>query len=109
MLPQISGRARSYDETNSMKFLIDGQLLRKHNKVRNKVSINTKKEFDSEPIYNEKYLRTKIKSYEGKTTTNFHDGGIPNKSSHYICLSVILMILFLNRQKQLSTSAFRID
>ena len=109
MLPQISGRARSYVETNNMNFLIDVELLGKHNKVRNNVSINIKKEFDSEPIYNEKYLGTKIKSHEGKINTNFHDGGIPKESSHCICLSVILMILFFNRQKQLWTSAFRID
>ena len=25
-------------------------------------------QFDSEPAYNEKYIKTKIKSYEGKTT-----------------------------------------
>ena len=24
-------------------------------------------------IYNEKYLKTKLKSYEGKINTNFHD------------------------------------
>ena len=34
----------------------------------NKVSNNIKEEFDSEPIYiyNEKYLKTKIKSYQHK-------------------------------------------
>ena len=31
-------------------------------KFRNSI----KKEFDSETIYNEKYLKTKIKSYKGK-------------------------------------------
>ena len=28
-------------------------------------------QFDSEPAYNEKYIKTKIKSYEGKTNWNF--------------------------------------
>ena len=27
---------------------------------------STKKEFDNEPVYNEKYLKTKRKSYNGK-------------------------------------------
>ena len=30
-----------------------------------------KKAFDSEPVYYEKYLKTKIKSYEGKINVNF--------------------------------------
>ena len=29
------------------------------------------KGFDSEPVYNEKYVKTKIKSYEGKLTQMF--------------------------------------
>ena len=31
------------------------------------------KKFDNEPVYNEKYLKTKIKSYNGKINTIFHD------------------------------------
>ena len=40
---------------------------------------------------NEKYLKTKIKSYEGKTDTNFHDDGFPKDSSCCICLSLIFI------------------
>ena len=38
-----------------------------------KASNNIKDEFDSEPVYNEKYLKTKIKSCKGKIVTNFHN------------------------------------
>ena len=50
-----------------------------------------KKEFDSEPVYNEKYLKAKIKSYNGKINTNFHNNKIPREGSQFICLSVILI------------------
>ena len=50
-----------------------------------------KKEFDSEPVYNEKNLKAKIKSYNGKTNTNFHNNKIPKEVSQLICLSVILI------------------
>ena len=36
-----------------------------------KITNSIKKKFDIEPVYNEKYLRTKIKSYKGKINTNF--------------------------------------
>ena len=49
-----------------------------------------KKEFVSEPVYNEKYLKTKVKSYNENTNTNFHDNKIPKEGSEFICLSVIL-------------------
>ena len=32
--------------------------------------------FDSEPVYNEKYLKAKIKFYNGKVNTNFHNNKI---------------------------------
>ena len=56
--------------------------------IWDKVSI--KKRVDSESVYNKKYLTTKIKSYEGKISTNFHGDKIPKEGSQYICLSVVL-------------------
>ena len=38
-------------------------------------------EFDSKPIYNEKYLKTKIKCYHEKIKTNFHNNKIPKEGS----------------------------
>ena len=37
----------------------DDELLKKYNKMWNKVSNSIKKEFDSEPVYNKKYLKSK--------------------------------------------------
>ena len=53
-----------------------------------KVKNNNKKEFDNEPVYNEKYLKAKIKFYNGKINTNFHNNKIPKEGSQCICLSV---------------------
>ena len=50
-----------------------------------------KKEFDSKPVNNEKYLKVKRKYYNGKINTNFHNNKIPRKGSQFICLSVILV------------------
>ena len=70
--------AKKYIEETMMKlnmsFLIKGgRLLKKHNKIWEKVKNSIKKEFHSEPVYNEKYLKTKIKSYNEKINTQFHN------------------------------------
>ena len=54
--------------------------------MEKKVSNILKKEFDNKPVYNEKYLKTKIKSYNGKINTNFYNNKIPKEGSKYICL-----------------------
>ena len=56
-----------------------------------KIKNSIKKEFDSEPMYNEKYLEANVKSYNGKINTNFHNNKILKESSQFICLSVILI------------------
>ena len=56
-----------------------------------------KKGFDSKLIYNEKYLKTKIKSYEGKVITIFRNGKMPKrKFSLYLSISDIDWLCFWN-------------
>ena len=52
-------------------FIKDENLLKAYNKVWDKIRNIMHKRSDSEPIHSEKYLKTKIKSYNGKTNTNF--------------------------------------
>ena len=83
---------RTLMKLNIYLFLIkDDGLLEKYKEIMEKVKKSLKKEFDSEPVYNEKYLKAKIKSFNGKINSNFHDDNIPKEGSQFICLSVILM------------------
>ena len=62
----------------NMSFLIKNDVLEeRYNEIWDKVSNSMKKGFDSEPVYNEKYIKTKINSYEGKTNTSFHGDKVP--------------------------------
>ena len=56
------------------------ELLEKFNEIWIKVSNSIKRGFDSQPMRNEKYLKTKIKSYERKK----HGDKTPKESSHSI-------------------------
>ena len=47
----------------------DDELLEKYIEIWEKVRNNIKNESDSEPAYNKKYLKSKIKSYNGKINT----------------------------------------
>ena len=50
----------------------DDDLLEKYNTIWDKVSADLKKEFDSEPVYNKEYLKTKIKSHGDEVTKLFN-------------------------------------
>ena len=74
MLPKISASVKTYDgQTKWMYFLIeDDELLKKYNSIWDKVSADIKKEFDTEPVYNKNFLKTKIK-FHGDEVTHFYD------------------------------------
>ena len=91
MLPKMSACRRNFDDTKCMTFLIKDESLEKHNKIWDKVSNTTKKEFESSRVYNEKYLKTKIKFYDGKINTNSHGDKVPKERSQRVSLSVILI------------------
>ena len=64
--------------------------MKKYNKIWNKVSSSIEKGLNSEHMDNEKYLRTKLKSYECNISINFPDDRMQNEGSHcVICLSGI--------------------
>ena len=59
----MSEYRKDFDKTKYMSFLIkDNELLKTYNEICEKVSKSIKKEFDSERVYNKKYLKTKVKS-----------------------------------------------
>ena len=89
-LPKMSAYRKGFDETRSISFLIkDDELFEKYNEIWEKVKNSLKK--GCEPIYNEKHLKAKTKSYNGKINTNFRNNEISKEGSYYICLSVILI------------------
>ena len=60
------------------------ELLEKYGEIWEKLKISLKKEFDCKPVYNQKYQKAKIKSYNGKISTNFHNNKIPRDIYFFI-------------------------
>ena len=77
-----------FHETKYMSFFIKyDKLSENYNDIWEKI----KKEFDSEPVYNEKYRIPKITLFNGKINKNVCNNKIPKEVSQFICLSVSLI------------------
>ena len=75
---------RDFSKTKFIYFLIkDEKLLEKYNIMKTK--------FGSNPVYNEKYVKTKMKVYDKKINRDFYSNKMPKESSEFLCLSVILL------------------
>ena len=74
------GYVKHFDSNKTMSFKIgDNKLLKKYNKIWDRVSNQINIKFDSEPVYgdNDKYIKTKIKMYEDRVNANFQGKNVP--------------------------------
>ena len=82
--------------------VIDKKLLKRYSKIWKRVSSLMNVEFDSESVYgdNDKYIKTKIKSYEDKVNPNFQGNKIPTENASYKCLSLIMLdsVIWVNKK-----------
>ena len=75
----------------------DKQLLKNYNKIWKKTERLMSIDFDSRPTYgdDDKYIKTKIKTYEDNITTNFYNKKgskkVPEEKIPHKCLSIIIL------------------
>ena len=89
-----------------MSFLTDNnEFLERYTQIWEKISDVIDKKFDSDPVYNNKYINTKIRSYNNDIITNFHDNDnknnkLPEKNKAYRCMSLISLdsIIKINKK-----------
>ena len=65
-------------------------MLEAYNTIWDKISNLLEKGFDSEPVYDNKYIRTKIKLCNGTINTNFQGNRIPEEGVQCVCFAIIL-------------------
>ena len=91
-LPQMNGYVKYFDNNKYINLLVWGEeLLKIYNETWYKVKNLFKKEFDSEPLYDDKYIKAKIQIYNNRVYTNFQYDKIPKDNECCACLSVILV------------------
>ena len=79
----------------------DKEILKRYSEIWNKIKSLIKKEFNSEPVYNEKYIKTKIKMYNNRVYTNFQHNKISKDNEYFAGLSVMLLdSIFVNSDKE---------
>ena len=89
ILPQMSGYIKYFENGNkNMSFLIkDDEVWEKYNKIWdvNKDKLGIK--FHSEPVYEYKYLKAKLREFDGVIKTNVLGNDMPKQNKHYTCIA----------------------
>ena len=73
-----------------MSFVIkDDYVLDKYNKIWDKIKETLNTKFHSILVYDEKYVKVKVRKFKGVIKTNFLANKIPKESMHYTCIACI--------------------
>ena len=71
----------------------DKQLLKNYDKIWGKIESLMSIDFDSKPFYGDidKYIKTKIRTFEDSIITNFHNKKMPKEKIPCKCLSIAML------------------
>ena len=73
-----------------MSFKIeDESVYLKYSEIWNKIKTSLNTKFHIQPIYDDKYIKTKVKTFSGMINTLFSGKKIPKERNHYICVAAI--------------------
>ena len=94
------------DGARKMYFFTDNnEFLERYTAIWEKISDLVHKKFDSDPIYNNKYINTKVRSCNNDIKTNFRNIDnknikLPEKNKRYKCVSLISLdsIIKINKK-----------
>ena len=83
----------------NMSFVIkNDDVLEKYNWDKIKETLNIK--FHSKPVYDEKYIKAKVREFSGVIKTNFLGDKIPKESMHYTCIACITIDSVMRMEKK---------
>ena len=79
-----------------MSFLIkNDEVWEKYEQIQDAIKNKFKIKFHSEPVYEYKHLKTKVREYDGLIKTNFLGNSILKGNMHYTCITCIILALLL--------------
>ena len=99
ILPQMSGYIKYFENGGkNMSFLIkNDEVWDKYNQIW---------DWDSEPVYEYKYLKAKVREFDGVIKTNFLGNDMPKENMHYICIACITIDSVMRMDKNNQPQVF---
>ena len=102
ILPQMSGYIKYFENgSKNMSFKIEDEDVHlKYNEIWNKIKSILNVKLRSQPIYDEKYIKTKVKPFNSLINTLFSGDEIPKEKIHYVCIPAVCIDSILRVDKK---------
>ena len=103
ILPQMNGYIKYFENGGkNISFLIkDDMCLDKYNEIWDKIKETSNIKFHSMPVYDEKYIKAKVREFNGVIKTNFLGDEIPKEDVYYACIASITIDFVMRMKKEI--------
>ena len=102
ILPQMNGYIKYFENGGkNMSFMIkNDKVWDKYDKIWNVIKDKLGIKFHSEPVYEYKYLRVKVREFDDMIKTNFLGNDVPKENMHYTCIACITINSVMKMDKK---------
>ena len=102
ILPQMSGYIKYFenDRKNKSFMIKNNNILDKYNKIWNKIKEKLSIKFHSKPVYDQTYIKAKVREFDSVIKTNFLGNEIPKENMHYTCITCITIDSVMKMDKK---------
>ena len=89
ILPQMTEYMKYFENgRKNMSFVIkDDDVLDKYNEIWDKIKETLSIKFHSMPVYDEKYIKVKVREFNGVIKSNVMNDEVPKEKEHYTCIA----------------------
>ena len=93
ILPQMNGYIKYFEnDGKNMSFLIkNDEVWQKYEDIWNVIKNKLNIKFHSQPIYEIRYLKVKVREFDGSIKTNFLGNSVPKENTYYTCIACITL------------------
>ena len=101
-LPQMSGYIKYFENgSKSMSFMIkNDDVLDKYNETWGKIKKKLNIKLHSMSVYDETYIKTKVREFNGVSKINFLGDEVPKENVHYTCIVCITIDSVIRMEKK---------
>ena len=75
-------------------------VLVKYNTIWDKIKEKLSIRFHSMPVYDQTYIKAKVREFDGVIKTNFLGDGVTKKNMHYACIACITINSVMRMEKK---------
>ena len=102
ILPQISGYIKYFEngDKNMSFFIKDDEVWEKYDRISDAIKNKLGIKFHSEPVYEYKYFKVKVREFNQVRKTDFLSNDMPKENMHCTCIACITIDSVLKIHKK---------